>query len=230
MVAGIPEGAGETSRDLLVRLEQTELGVFRLFGLSARRRLPDLLDLHQLAGTRRRRADRDFSLQLLPSLLETKRAAAVQRFAVDGYASVERRGRWTRSCPASWPTTRRSSPSGRCPTSCSTTATSDRTRATTIHGILIDASASMRGVREVVARGLALALAKKLALLGGEVWLRFFDSRLHRRVEAGRPGRARSALPALLSLRAGAQLRPRVRGAAHELGRPGASPSGARWR
>jgi uncharacterized protein with von Willebrand factor type A (vWA) domain len=52
------------------------------------------------------------------------------------------------------------------------------------HGILIDASASMRGQREVVARGLGLALARKLGLLGGDVWLAFFDSRLHRRIDA----------------------------------------------
>ncbi|MGZ3439080.1 MAG: hypothetical protein ACXVDD_06180, partial [Polyangia bacterium] len=35
------------------------------------------------------------------------------------------------------------------------------------------------GVRQVFARGLALTLAKKLALEGDEVWLRFFDSRLY---------------------------------------------------
>src|SRR5262249_17997966 len=40
-------------------------------------------------------------------------------------------------------------------------------------------SASMRGKRQVFARGLALALAKKMALQGDEIWFRFFDSRLH---------------------------------------------------
>ena len=46
----------------------------------------------------------------------------------------------------------------------------------------------MRGVRQVFARGLALTLAKKLALQGDEVWLRFFDSRLYdtQKVTAGR--------------------------------------------
>ena len=34
----------------------------------------------------------DFALQLLPSLLETKRRPAAQRFSIDGYVSVERRG------------------------------------------------------------------------------------------------------------------------------------------
>jgi hypothetical protein len=37
----------------------------------------------------------------------------------------------------------------------------------------------MRGDRQVFARGLAIALGKKLQLAGEEVWLRFFDSRLY---------------------------------------------------
>jgi hypothetical protein len=45
--------------------------------------------------------------------------------------------------------------------------------------ILVDASASMRGQRQVFARGLALALAKRLTLRGDAVYLRFFDGRLH---------------------------------------------------
>src|SRR5438552_12194289 len=45
--------------------------------------------------------------------------------------------------------------------------------------LLVDSSPSMRGVRQVFARGLSLTLAKKLSLQGDEVWLRFFDSRLY---------------------------------------------------
>jgi hypothetical protein len=45
----------------------------------------------------------------------------------------------------------------------------------------------MRGEREVFARGLAIALAKKLQLAGEEVWLRFFDSRLYE-VQRARAG------------------------------------------
>jgi hypothetical protein len=48
-----------------------------------------------------------------------------------------------------------------------------------LHYVLIDASASMRGDRQVFARGLAIALGKKLQLAGEEVWFRFFDSRLY---------------------------------------------------
>jgi uncharacterized protein with von Willebrand factor type A (vWA) domain len=60
--------------------------------------------------------------------------------------------------------------------------------------ILVDSSASMRGVREVFARGLALTLIKKLSLQGDEVVLRFFDSRLYDQVKAGE-----SSVPYLLS-------------------------------
>ena len=185
---------------LLVRLEQTETGVFRLFGVSPTGTLPDLPELFQLASTVGAGQIADFSLQLLPSLLETKRAAAVQRFAVDGYASVERRGSVDALLPSEL---------AHDPDTFAQRALGDellyygherpheghkRT-----HGILIDASASMRGAREVVARGLGLALAKKLALMGGEVWLSFFDSRLHRRVEAAALGGRE--LPYLLCFR-----------------------------
>ena len=142
----------------------------------------------------------DFSLQLLPSLLETKRAAAVQRFAVDGYASVERRGSVDALLPSEL---------AHDPDTFAQRALGDELLYygherpheghKRSHGILIDASASMRGAREVVARGLGLALARKLALLGGEVWLSFFDSRLHRRVEAAALGGRE--LPYLLCFR-----------------------------
>ena len=39
-----------------------------------------------------------------------------------------------------------------------------------MHQVVIDASASMRGEREIFARGLAIALGKKLQLAGEEVW------------------------------------------------------------
>ena len=54
--------------------------------------------------------------------------------------------------------------------------------------VLIDSSASMRGQRTVFARGLVVALLKKLTLQGDEVWLRFFDSRLHETIKIARSG------------------------------------------
>jgi hypothetical protein len=170
---------------LLVRLEQTELGAFRLFGVAAPGALPELPELFALANTIGAGQIADFSLQLLPSLLETKRAAAIQSFSVGGYASVERRG----SVDALLPSELAHDPeifAQRALASELLYYGHERPEegARRVHGILIDASASMRGAREVFARGLGLALARKLGLLGGEVWLSFFDSRLHRRVEA----------------------------------------------
>lgn len=56
------------------------------------------------------------------------------------------------------------------------------------HILLIDASASMRGERQVFARGMALATAKKLVLEGEDVSLRFFDARLYE-PQSARAGR-----------------------------------------
>jgi hypothetical protein len=57
----------------------------------------------------------------------------------------------------------------------------------------------MRGQRQVFARGLALALIKKLTLEGDEIWVRFFDSRLHETIKIGRSGQV--PVPYLLSFR-----------------------------
>jgi hypothetical protein len=172
---------------LRARLDQLDLGPLRLLGLFPPGSVPpDLVDLQQLLGRAGIGDVVDFCLQLLPSLLETKRHGAPQRFAVDGYASVERRG----------------APSALLPSELAHDEDVFALRALSdellyygherpqdggrrVHGVLVDASASMRGAREVFARGLALALAKKLALTGVDVWLRFFDSRLHRKVAAG---------------------------------------------
>ena len=58
--------------------------------------------------------------------------------------------------------------------------------------------ASMRGDRQVFARGLSIALGKKLQLAGEEVWMRFFDSRLYERQELSS---SRLRIPYLLCFR-----------------------------
>jgi hypothetical protein len=122
----------------------------------------------------------NFSLELLPKVLETSRAKAAGMHAVHGYAGVGRKGSidsmvltelaWDKEELARRVVdgellfyTRERAPE----------------EARRLHHVLIDASASMRGEREVFARGLAIALAKKLQLAGDEVWMRFFDSRLY---------------------------------------------------
>ena len=65
----------------------------------------------------------------------------------------------------------------------------------------------MRGQRQVFARGLALALIKKLTLEGDEIWVRFFDSRLHETIKIGALGPGAGAVPAVVPQRARPQLR-----------------------
>jgi len=121
-----------------------------------------------------------FSLELLPGILETRTTRAVGTSVRDGYAGLGARGSLDSMVltELAWDEeefarrfleqeilyyTREQAPE----------------LAKRLHYVLIDASASMRGEREVFARGLAIALAKKLQLAGEEVWLRFFDSRLY---------------------------------------------------
>jgi hypothetical protein len=194
----------EHEQGLLARLEQVETGTLRLLNLfPVDGGTADLADLYHVVAAAGTADVVDFSLQLLPSLLETKRRAASQRFSIDGYASIERRG----------------NPDALLPGELAhedevfvLKALSDdllyygherqNETARRLHYLLVDGSASMRGAREVFARGLALALAKKLSLVGGraaDIWLRFFDSRLHPRLDLGRT--ARRDLPRLLGFR-----------------------------
>ncbi|HEY4184777.1 MAG TPA: hypothetical protein VGP07_06885 [Polyangia bacterium] len=191
----------EQDRGFLARLDQIDVSSLRLLGLFAvDGGTPDLSDLYQVVGNIGAADIVDFSLQLLPSLLETKRRRSVQRFAIDGYASIERRGSLDALVPSELAHDEET---------LTLKALSDdllyygRERSPDagrrLTYLLVDASASMRGTRQVFARGLALALCKKLSLLGGEVWFRFFDSRLYDRLDIGR--HARRELPRLLSFR-----------------------------
>jgi hypothetical protein len=83
----------EHDKAVLARLDQIDPGALRLLGLfSVESGVSDLADMYQMISTPGTADIVDFSLQLLPSLLETKRRPAAQRFSIDGYASVERRG------------------------------------------------------------------------------------------------------------------------------------------
>ncbi len=135
----------------------------------------------------------NFSLELLPSVLETHRTQATGTHAVHGYAGVGAKGSLDSLVltELAWDDveftrrmvdnellfyTREQAPD----------------EARRLHYLLIDASASMRGDRQVFARGLAIALGKKLQLAGEEVWMRFFDSRLYD-VQRPRPGQLPAA-------------------------------------
>ncbi len=190
----------------LLAVEQIDVDALRLFGLF--RGGPgeaaagvDLADLYNVMISPALADVIDFSMELLPSILEVKRDAGHQVFSIDGYASIERRGgiddlelsqlaldedvfeqKYVDDELFYFTHEKQ-------------TENEQRT-----HYVLVDGSASMRGVREVFARGLALALCKRLALLGENVILRFFDSRLYEGVKVGAQGHAE--VPYVLQFRA----------------------------
>ncbi len=135
----------------------------------------------------------NFSLELLPNILETHRNQATGTHAVHGYAGIGSKGSLDSLVltELAWDPdefarrmienellyyTREQAPD----------------EARRLHYLVIDASASMRGERQVFARGLAIALGKKLQLSGEDVWMRFFDSRLYD-VQRARPGQLPAA-------------------------------------
>ncbi len=167
-------------------LEQIDLDTLRLLGVfaggSAGVSTPaiDLVDLFSVFQSAEANDVVNFSLELLPSVLETKRASGVQTFAVDGYASIERQGNLDSLILSEFAydedlferkvVDQELYYYGH---------EKQREEERRLQYLLVDSSPSMRGVRQVFGRGLALTLAKKLVLQGDEVWLRFFDSRLY---------------------------------------------------
>jgi hypothetical protein len=190
---------------VLLELEQIDIDALRLLGLFRGEQAGvggiDLADLYSVLVNPNLSDMIDFSLELLPSLLEVKRDMGHQSFGIDGYSSIERTGTFDSLLLSQlafddeefaqkyihrelfYYTHERQFEHDR------------RT-----HYILVDGSASMRGVREVFARGLALALSKRLNVLGETCILRFFDSRLHDGVRVGEDGFAE--VPYVLQFRA----------------------------
>lgn len=174
----------------LLEVEQIDVDALRLLGLFR----PsggavggvDLADLYNVITLSDASDVVDFSMELLPSLLEVKRETGVQSFGIDGYASIERQGTidnlvLTQLAFDDEVFEQRIIDRELFYYAHEKEVENERR----VHHILVDGSASMRGVREVFARGLALALSKRLALLGEEVRLRFFDSRLYEGVKVG---------------------------------------------
>lgn len=178
----------EARTRIRVALEQIDLDTLKLLemfkGEDELGDATDLLDLYRALVTPEVHDIVNFSLDLIPSVLETKRSSGVQTFSIDGYASIETRGSLDGLLPSELAFEddlfdRRYADNelfyyGR---------EKQSTQREKLHYILIDASASMRGLRTVFARGLGLALAKKMTLKGEAVWLRFFDSRMYERQE-----------------------------------------------
>ena len=206
---GFVEHLVAQSMHIYTQVELIDLDTVRLLGLfkedsasgsEALGGAIDLVDLFAALGSPEANDVANFSLDLLPSVLETRRSTGAQTFAVDGYASIERKGNidslvlselaYDREIFEQKVVDNELLYYGR---------EKQREDERRLQYLLIDCSASMRGQRQVFARGLALALIKKLTLEGDEIWVRFFDSRLHETIKIGRSGQV--PVPYLLSFR-----------------------------
>lgn len=161
----------------------------------------DLLDLYGVFQSAEANDVVNFSLDLIPSVLETKRASGAQVFSADGYSSIERRGNLDSLILTELA----------CDDDLFESKVIDdelyyyghekqQDEERRLQYILVDASPSMRGMRQVFGRGLALTMAKKFSLQGDEAWVRFFDARLHDIVRVTKSG-ADYATPYLLCFR-----------------------------
>jgi len=191
-------------RELQIRhaVEQLDIDTLRLLGLfqgemgsQSPLEMVDLLGLFTMPMVN---DIVNFSLQIIPSVLEANKLRDAQIASMDGFEGVERVGHLDNLMLTEF-------------------AYDDeiffqkyidnelfyyaRSRAREeekkLHYLLIDTSASMRGRRSVFARGVGLAMIKKLMLQGEYPLLRFFDSQLYEQIEI----RAGFSVPYLLSFR-----------------------------
>jgi hypothetical protein len=169
---------------VLTLADATDLDTLRLLGMlggeSARAGALAHVDLIAALSSPAANDIVSFSLELLPSVLETRRARPAGTRPEEGYGGVGRDGSIDSMVPTelAWENEElaRRMFEGEMLFYSREEAPQEARR---VHQILIDGSASMRGEREIFARGLAIALGKKLQLGGEEVGMRFFDSRLY---------------------------------------------------
>lgn len=150
----------------------------------------------------------NFSLELLPSVLETTRRSAPGTYAIGGYQGLTRRGSLDSMVltELAWDDDELAR---RLMDDEVLFHARERSEdeAARVHLLLVDASASMRGDRTTFARGVAIALAKRLELEGEEARIRFFDARLYEPFGGaaaharGKRGTLAAALPHILSFR-----------------------------
>lgn len=206
---GFLEHLAQQSLHIYTSVELIDLDTVRLLGMfkedsahgsEALGSAVDLVDLFSALDSPEANDVANFSLELLPSVLETKRASGVQTFAVDGYASIERKGNVDSLVLTELAYDREIFEQKVVDAELLYYGHErEREDERRLQYILVDSSASMRGKRQVFARGLALTLVKKLSLEGDEIWLRFFDSRLHELIKIARSGQV--PVPYLLSFR-----------------------------
>ncbi len=169
---------------VLTLADATDLDTLRLLGIlggeSARAGALAHVDLIAALSSPAANDIVSFSLELLPRVLETRRVHSGGTRPEQGYGGVGRDGSIDSMVltELAWEDEElaRRMLEGEMLFYSREQAPQESRR---VHHVVIDASASMRGEREIFARGLAIALGKKLQLGGEEVCMRFFDSRLY---------------------------------------------------
>jgi hypothetical protein len=161
-------------------LDTSTLTLISMLGDKVPQGALNVVDLLAAFASPQTRAIVQFSLQILPSVLEAKHKPAVSDYAAFGYAGLSRRGSIDSLVLTEFfwddPEFERRLLEREVLYYAREQGQEETRR---VHHLLIDASASMRGQRTTFARGMALATAKKLLLTGDDVTLRFFDSRLY---------------------------------------------------
>jgi hypothetical protein len=177
-------GALEAGRlFVLTMADALDLDTLRLFGmLGSEASAGALAQVDLLAALESPEANDivNFSLEILPSILETKTRPAAGTSASHGYSGLGTRGSidsmlLTELAWDDLELMRRIADNE----VLYFTREQSRDEQKRIHYLLVDASASMRGDRQTFARGMAIATGKKLLLEGEDVAFRFFDSRLY---------------------------------------------------
>jgi hypothetical protein len=168
---------------VLTMADALDLDTLRLFGmLGSEASAGALAQVDLLAALESPEANDvvNFSLEILPSVLETKTRPAAGTSASYGYSGLGTRGSidsmvLTELAWDDLELMRRIADNE----VLYFAREQSRDEQRRIHYLLVDASASMRGDRQTFARGMAIATGKKLLLEGEEVAFRFFDSRLY---------------------------------------------------
>ena len=168
---------------VLTMADALDLDTLRLFGmLGSEASAGALAQVDLLAALESPEANDivNFSLEILPSVLETKTRPAAGTSASYGYSGLGTRGSVDSMVltELGWDDLelmRRIADNE----VLYFAREQSRDEQKRIHYLLVDASASMRGDRQTFARGMAIATGKKLLLEGEDVAFRFFDSRLY---------------------------------------------------
>ncbi|HNN49709.1 MAG TPA: hypothetical protein PKO07_01710 [Pseudomonadota bacterium] len=160
----------------------------------------DLLELESLFDADDLRDTVRFSLDLLPSVLEAQHVSGAQSYPTGGYAGLLHRGGIDALLPSEL-----ASDDDLFYTRFALSELLYLGRERQVEAphplsyVLVDCSPSMRGLRQVFARGFALSLVQRLLRSKQPVQVRFFDGRLHDALRADRS--PRRILPYLLGFR-----------------------------